>query len=57
MGVAISPEDTSTVEETSLDKYPTLQGLRSELAEDHSQREFDDGLDSLIERIRTTLQS
>lgn len=57
LGVAISPEDAPTVEETSLDKYPTLQRLRSELAEDHSQREFDAGLDSLIERIRTTLQS
>lgn len=57
LGAAISPEDAPMVEETSLDKYPTLQRLRSELAEDHPQREFDDGLDSLIERIRTTLQS
>ena len=41
----------------SLGNYPTLNRLQDMLAEDHSDREFDDGLDDLIERIRTTKDS
>ena len=56
-GAAISPEEASRIEKGSLDQYPTLRGLQGELAEDHSQREFDDGLDDLIERTRDILRS
>lgn len=56
-GVAISPEEGSMGEEGSLDRYPTLKGLEGKLAEDHSQQQFDDGLDDLIERIRSNLPS
>lgn len=56
-GVAISPEEASMIGEGSLEQYPTLKELQVKLAEDHSQREFDDGLDDLIERIRSNLAS
>ncbi|GAA1846635.1 TetR/AcrR family transcriptional regulator [Brevibacterium marinum] len=55
VGVAVSPEEASMIEDGSLDQYPTLKGLQGKLAEDHSKREFDDGLDDLIERIRSIL--
>lgn len=57
VGVAVSPEEASAIDGGSLDRYPTLKGLQGKLAEDHSQREFDDGLDDLIERIRGNLGS
>ena len=56
-GVTISPEEPSMGEEGSLDPYPTLKGMEGKLAEDHSQREFDDGLDDLIDRVRSNLRS
>lgn len=56
-GVAISPDEASMIEKGSLEQYPTLKRLQGKLAEDHSQREFDDGLDDLIERIRSDVDS
>lgn len=56
-GVAISPEEASMIEKGALDQYPTVKGLQGKLTEDHSQREFDDGLDALIERIRSNVRS
>ncbi|WP_152349261.1 TetR/AcrR family transcriptional regulator [Brevibacterium sp. CFH 10365] len=39
---------------TDLAQYPTVQRLQDLLMEDQAQREFDDTLDDLIERIRTS---
>lgn len=36
----------------SLGDYPTVLELQNLLSADHAEREFDDGLDDLIERIR-----
>ncbi len=44
--------DADSDEDEGLSEYPTLKRLQGKLAEDHSDREFDDGLDDLIERIR-----
>jgi TetR/AcrR family tetracycline transcriptional repressor len=44
--------DADSDEDEGLSGYPTLKQLQAKLAEDHSDREFDDGLDDLIERIR-----
>lgn len=52
-GAAISPEGDFGDEDVSLDQYPTVRDLKDELAEEHSQREFDDGLDDLIERLQS----
>ncbi|MCU4296107.1 TetR family transcriptional regulator [Brevibacterium permense] len=41
--------------EEDLEDFPTVSRLRDKLAENHADREFSDGLDELIERIRTTL--
>ncbi|GAA1847227.1 TetR/AcrR family transcriptional regulator [Brevibacterium marinum] len=47
--------DEAANEEADLSGYPTVIRLSELLGHDHSQREFDDALDDLIERIRTTL--
>lgn len=47
--------DEASNEESDLSAYPTVIKLSELLGQDHSQREFDDALDSLIERIRWTL--
>lgn len=41
---------------TDLAEHPTVQRLQNLLMEDHAQREFDDALDDLIERIRISTQ-
>jgi TetR/AcrR family tetracycline transcriptional repressor len=41
---------------TDLTEHPTVQRLQNLLMEDHAQREFDDALDDLIERIRISTQ-
>ncbi len=51
---AIGDEDAEASSETDLGQYPTVQRLQDLLREDHTQREFDDALDDLIERIRTS---
>lgn len=56
-GVAITPENGSMVKEGALDQYPTLKALETELARDQSKREFHDGLEDLITRIRSSLRS
>lgn len=38
-----------------LDDYPTIKSLEALLSEDHAGREFDDALDELIERLRSSL--
>ncbi|WP_210604593.1 TetR/AcrR family transcriptional regulator [Brevibacterium oceani] len=43
--------------EEDLEDFATVSRLRNLLAEDHSDREFDDGLDDLIERIRASLDT
>ncbi|MCD1287528.1 TetR/AcrR family transcriptional regulator [Brevibacterium sp. GP-SGM9] len=40
-----------------LDDYPIVKQLRGRLSADHSDREFDDGLDDLIERLRTAMNT
>lgn len=57
LGIDIASEiddDAGGGESEGLGDYPTLRRLQSMLADDHSDREFDDGLDDLIERIRAT---
>lgn len=55
LGVDIAPETAqATDDDDSLAQYPTVTRLQNTLSEDHAQREFDDGLDDLIERIRTS---
>ena len=49
----IGDEDGDASSKTDLGQYPTVQRLQDLLMEDHTQREFDDALDDLIERIRT----
>ncbi|WP_166822535.1 TetR/AcrR family transcriptional regulator [Brevibacterium limosum] len=48
-------DDEASDEEADLSNYPTVIRLSELLGQDHSQREFDDALDDLIERIRATL--
>lgn len=48
-------DDESSDEESPLSGYPTVSRLSELLGQDHRQREFDDALDDLIDRIRTTL--
>lgn len=45
-------EDGEASSKTDLGQYPTVRRLQDLLMEDHTQREFDDTLDDLIERIR-----
>ncbi|WP_240372347.1 TetR/AcrR family transcriptional regulator [Brevibacterium zhoupengii] len=54
MGIDIVPiaGDGDEPEEEPAE-YATVRRLEDKLAEDHSSREFNDGLDDLIERIRT----
>nr|WP_278189673.1 TetR/AcrR family transcriptional regulator C-terminal domain-containing protein [Brevibacterium sp. ZH18] len=50
------PADTrEEQDDEDLEDFPTVQRLQSKLAQNHSDREFSDGLDDLIERIRTSL--
>ena len=51
----LGDEETASSDD-DLDGYPTVQRLQHLLTEDHAQREFDDALDDLIERIRTSTQ-
>ncbi|MCS4594912.1 MULTISPECIES: TetR/AcrR family transcriptional regulator [Brevibacterium] len=57
---SLTPEVLGDEEESSagddLGEYPTVSRLQGLLMEDHAQREFDDALDDLIERIRTSTQ-
>ena len=57
---SLTPEVLGDEEESSagddLSEYPTVARLQGLLMEDHAQREFDDALDDLIERIRTCTQ-
>nr|WP_244954115.1 TetR/AcrR family transcriptional regulator C-terminal domain-containing protein [Spelaeicoccus albus] len=39
------------------ESYPHVERLQSLLAEDHNEREFEDGLEELIERLRPLLTS
>ncbi|MGM0698065.1 MAG: TetR/AcrR family transcriptional regulator [Actinomycetota bacterium] len=39
-------------DDSDLSEYPTVNALSDLLSEDHRQRQFDDALDELIERIR-----
>lgn len=59
LGINIVPlaDDDEGGEGGGLKSYPTVQKLQNQLAEDHSEREFADGLDDLIERVRTSLDS
>ncbi len=52
---ALGEEDGSS-SQTDLSEYPTVERLQDLLMEDHAQREFDDALDDLIERIRTSTE-
>lgn len=56
--VADSDEETSLSpsSQPDLSEYPTVQRLQDLLGEDHAQRDFDDALDDLIERIRTSTE-
>ncbi|MGO2035625.1 MAG: TetR/AcrR family transcriptional regulator [Brevibacterium sp.] len=40
-----------------LDNYPLVKQLQGRLSADHSDREFEDGLDDLIERLRTAMNT
>lgn len=51
----IGADEEAPAQETSLESYPTVRRLSEFLGQDHRQREFDDALDDLIDRIRTTL--
>lgn len=48
-------DDDTAGEKSALSGYPTVDRLSALLSQDHRQREFDDALDEVIERIRTTL--
>jgi AcrR family transcriptional regulator len=52
--VPIGPEETSRTETpppTDLRGYPTVRELADLLAEDHADREFEDGLENLLSRL------
>ena len=55
--VPIAENDSEDPDNEHLANYPTVQRLQNKLAENHSAREFDDGLDDLIERLRVALKS
>lgn len=55
--VPIAENGSESQDNENLADYPTVQRLQNKLAENHSDREFDDGLDDLIERLRITLDS
>ncbi|MCF2570756.1 TetR/AcrR family transcriptional regulator [Brevibacterium sp. UCMA 11754] len=55
--VPIAENSNDEQDNENLGDYPTVQRLQSKLAENHSAREFDDGLDDLIERLRTAMDS
>jgi len=44
----VDPDDTPT---TDLSQYPRLKSLETELSQDHSAAEFEDALETLLDRI------
>lgn len=49
-------ESSDDRDDENLEDFPTVQRLKGRLAQNHSEREFSDGLDDLIERVRTSLE-
>lgn len=54
-----APDDTATVEENTssrlLEAYPAVDTMQHLLTQDHAAREFNDALDELIERLRSSV--
>jgi hypothetical protein len=52
----IEQEDPGRAEPADLSNYPLLSQLEAELSENHSAAEFDEALDSLVERVGRLLR-
>ncbi|MEO9221249.1 MAG: TetR/AcrR family transcriptional regulator C-terminal domain-containing protein, partial [Mycobacteriaceae bacterium] len=57
-GADIGPvegKDPSAAERADLDSYPRLRAMQSTLSQDHSAEEFEQSLESLLDRLESSL--